>query len=539
MNFLKKGFIVGYANAGKIGVSENNFVKVYQEWLREVKPFIKGLSYKDENGILKELNAVDFFLADLFSENDISLENLGLIYTLNKDHYETKGEKGGIINYVFDKVAHDNFWKDYERPPKYKDKILKEIIERRDQLLDTDLRGRKGDFFTPEIWVKKAHSYLAQVFGENFEQDYYIWDCAAGVGNLLDGFKNSKNLFASTLDEADVAAMKARSKDGRNFKLFENQIFQFDFLNDEFFDKKDKKGKFIYKSKLPENLQEILKDEKKREKLIILINPPYAEAGNKRKMLSKDLEHKDGVATKNETYENYKDILGKASNEIFAQFFIKIYKKIPNCSLAQFSTLKLIQGSNFLKFRQVFKAEFKKGFVVPASSFDNVSGAFPIGFMIWDLSKKENITKISLDVYDEKNKFLGEKNFYANSKNQKTLNEWLREFSKINEDEDMLGILMADVADFQHNMSVAILQKAYNAHLIFKTITASNLFPLSVYFAVRHAIKATWLNDRDQFLYPNDKWIKDKEFQNDCLAFMLFHSQNKISARGGGVLITS
>ena len=187
-----------------------------------------------------------------------------------------------------------------------------------------------------------------------------------------------------------------------------------------------------------------------------------------------------------------------------------------------------------MKFRQVFKAEFKKGFVVPASSFDNVSGAFPIGFMIWDLSKKENITKISLDVYDEKNKFLGEKNFYANSKNQKTLNEWLREFSKINEDEDMLGILMADVADFQHNMSVAILQKAYNAHLIFKTITASNLFPLSVYFAVRHAIKATWLNDRDQFLYPNDKWIKDKEFQNDCLAFMLFHSQNKISARGGG-----
>ncbi|GFR97592.1 modification methylase HindII [Elysia marginata] len=44
---------------------------------------------------------------------------------------------------------------------------------------------------------------------------------------------------------------------------------------------------------------------------------------------------------------------------------------------------------------------------------------------------------------------------------------------------------------------------------------------------------ATWLNDRDQFLYPQDGWQEDKEFQNDCLAVMLFHGQNRISVKEG------
>lgn len=49
----------------------------------------------------------------------------------------------------------------------------------------------------------------------------------------------------------------------------------------------------------------------------------------------------------------------------------------------------------------------------------------------------------------------------------------------------------------------------------------------------RHCIEATWLNDRDQFLYPNDKWKEDMEFQTDCLAFTLFHGQNRISCKEG------
>jgi hypothetical protein len=59
------------------------------------------------------------------------------------------------------------------------------------------------------------------------------------------------------------------------------------------------------------------------------------------------------------------------------------------------------------------------------------------------------------------------------------------------------------------------------------------LIEISIYFAVRKVITATWLNDRDQFLHPNNKWKKDLEFQNDCLVFTFFHNSNNISSKSG------
>lgn len=55
-------------------------------------------------------------------------------------------------------------------------------------------------------------------------------------------------------------------------------------------------------------------------------------------------------------------------------------------------------------------------------------------------------------------------------------------------------------------------------------IGAKNLIPVSIYYAVRHSIAQTWLNDRDQFLTPNDNWKSDREFQNDCLAYTIFNT---------------
>lgn len=58
-----------------------------------------------------------------------------------------------------------------------------------------------------------------------------------------------------------------------------------------------------------------------------------------------------------------------------------------------------------------------------------------------------------------------------------------------------------------------------------------NLIPVSIYFAVRKAIPATWLNDRDHFLNPNNNWKTDNEFQHDCLTFTLF--SNNIQTKFG------
>ena len=56
---------------------------------------------------------------------------------------------------------------------------------------------------------------------------------------------------------------------------------------------------------------------------------------------------------------------------------------------------------------------------------------------------------------------------------------------------------------------------------------------ISIFLAVRHSIEATWLNDRDQFLYPNEGWKSDIGFQNDCLTFTLFSNSNNIQSQHG------
>ncbi|ELZ6381461.1 hypothetical protein UXW43_001109, partial [Campylobacter jejuni] len=362
-------------NISKIKIDKNNFVSIYHKWNKMVKDTISiDWNLAKESGIID----ADFYLADLLSnENETISQNLFAI--LKKDYYEfnkTKSDLGSIINertsFKDNQKAHHGFWAIYERPPRKE--FWDYIIKRRDLLVDQDIRERKGAFFTPRIWVDKACEYLSKTFGEDYEEEYYIWDLAGGTGNLLANFTNAKNIFCSTLDKADTDVIHERIKNGAN--LFENHIFEFDFLNDEFFDEVDDKGKIIQKSKLPLNLQEILKDENKRKKLIIFINPPYAEASNS-KTASGTGNHKSKVARENKICEKYKDILGKANNELFAQFFIRIYCEIEDCLMASFSTLKYVNSTNFIKFRENFKAKFLKGFMVPANTFDNVKGNFP------------------------------------------------------------------------------------------------------------------------------------------------------------------
>ncbi|EAM0958317.1 hypothetical protein U0D22_000118 [Campylobacter jejuni] len=512
-------------NISKIKIDKNNFVSIYHKWNKMVKDTISiDWNLAKKSGIID----ADFYLADLLSsENETISQNLFAI--LKKDYYEfnkTKSDLGSIINertsFKDNQKAHHEFWAIYERPPR--EEFWDYIIKRRDLLVDQDVRERKGAFFTPRIWVDKACEYLSKTFGEDYEEGYYIWDLAGGTGNLLANFTNKKNIFCSTLDKADIDVIHERIKNGAN--LFENHVFQFDFLNDEFFDEVDDKGKIIQKSKLPLNLQEILKDENKRKKLIIFINPPYAEAATSTQITNTG-KNKEKVARENRICEKYKDILGKANNELFTQFFIRIYCEIKGAILASFSTLKYVNSTNFIKFRESFKAKFLKGFMVPAYTFDNVKGKFPIGFLIWDTSKKEDLKKIKLDIFNENGNFLGKKMFYSYDKNKK-LNEWYKNFYVKNNE---IAIMNTRGNDFQNTNYIRIT--LFNNHNHTNIISYQNLLQTSIYFSVRHAINATWINDRDQFLYPNDLYENDDEFKSDCLAFMLFHGQNKISSKEG------
>ena len=377
-------------------------------------------------------------------------------------------------------------------------------------MLQTEIiknRERKGAFYTPKIWVELSQKYLTDVLGEDWQDEYYIWDCACGTGNLLAGLTNKYNIYASTLDRQDIDVIKDRIKNGAN--LLEDHTFQFDFLNDDF-------------TKLPQSLQNIINDPEKRKKLVVYINPPYAEAATADRQ-----GNKIGVS-ETKIKNKYASLIGKANNELFTQFLIRIYAEIPNSKIANFSTLKNLQSSNFKDFRKIFQAKLEKFFLVPADTFDNVKGSFPIGFFIYDTSKKEVFKEMLGDIYDEKGSYDGEKSVICYD-DCKYINDWYKKF--YNNKGQEVGILNTRGNDFQNQNYIHISTGNNFNHT--SLITKNNILEACVYVAVRQCIEATWLNDRDQFLFPNVGWETDNEFQNDCLAFSLFDGQNKITSSEG------
>lgn len=514
--FIKNNFTVSKFGLTKTKIDKNNFMVIYNKWLRAVKPTI-AVQWE----AAKKIGLIDgdFYLADLLSYDNVSLKEK-LYILLQKDHYEMDrgiddiGLKTIISVYFNDnQVAHTQFWNKYERPPK--EEYWDYIVERHDLLVPQDVRERKGSFFTPQIWVELSQKYLADALGEDWQDEYYVWDCAAGTGNLLAGLTNKYNIYASTLDQQDVEVMHDRINNGAN--LLHDHVFQFDFLNDDFIPKS--KG-----GKLPDSLYKIITNPEKRKKLVVYINPPYAEVS------SKGFKSKAGV-NKSKAHDKYSEKIGTAGREIYILFLTRVFDELNGCIIGEFSKLKTIQGSAFSEFRNLFKAKLIKSFIVPAYTFDNVNGNFPIGFKIWNTSINKSFKETVSDVYDETGNIIGNKTFSVIKKSN-FINKWI---SKYKVKTDFIGFLAGTNGnDFQQNNIVYILNKKeqmVNPRGIW--IGPQNLIQVSIYFAVRHCIEATWLNDRDQFLYPNDGWQTDKEFQNDCLAFTLFHGQNRISSKEG------
>ena len=525
LRFFISHNLANATDKAKQTINKSNFVSIYLRWLEVIKPIIDtDWEALKKNNILD----CDFYLADLFVDDkgtpeiddDIAIyDNLFVLF----ENQGYKIPKKNLSNTLFDatisikdKTTYQNFWKLYKRPPHsdYHDYI----IERRELLVPQDIRERKGAFFTPRQWVALSQQYLADYLGENWQEEYYVWDCAAGTGNLLAGLTNKYNIFASTLDQADVNVMHERIQHGA--LLIDEHVFQFDFLNDEFIPKKQG-------GKLPDALFDIISDNEKRKKLVVYINPPYAEAGNTRQRTGTG-ENKAGTAIENRTYQKYKGIIGKASNELFAQFLIRIYKEIPNCKIAEFSKLKILQSSNFSDFRKEYRAKLEKIFIIPANTFDNVKGQFPIGFKIWDSSKKEEFTKIVSPAY-----------IYERGQVKLDSNEtfilplsYIGKWIKKGDEKKSIGMMNTGRNDFQ-NQNLVHIQNETNdkGHSIY--IDINNLIQSSLFFAVRWVINATWKNDRKQFEIPDDGWETDKLFQNDCLTFTLFHGQNRISSKEG------
>ena len=517
--FIKSNFKSGRRDISKILINKNNFTHIYRQWREIVMPYIdapwdvlkKKYNIYDRDFYLAEMNIDDNGTTDIADDrvaNDFYITfdaRSSTPYTVKR---KNEDDLFNILAFGFNSGgldAYAEFWRRYKRPPR-KD-YWNFIVNRLDLLVPQDVRERKGSFFTPKKWVELSQHYLELVLGENWQDDHYVWDCCAGTGNLLAGLTNKYHIWASTLDQQDVDVMRERAKNGAN--ILDSHIFQFDFLNDSF-------------DKLPQGLKEIIDAPEKRRRLVIYINPPYAEHSNRRVIVGTG-DNRTNVARESVVYNKFATQMGTATRELYVQFFLRIYSEMSGAVLASFSTMKFVCSQNCAKFRVYWKSKYARGFICPADTFDNVKGAFPIGFTIWRLGEGDEITGIQTDVVDKTGHLTGSRNFHSSVQGA-MISDWLRQFYDKSEN-SVIAYMSLPGVSMQQRLSLFVTSKPTESdvkqHKV-AAITRDNLVPFAIYLAVRHSIEPEWENNKDEFLTPNCKWVCDQEFQTNCLVWALF-----------------
>lgn len=520
-------------------ITPNNLKQVFDKWVDMIGREIINVS--DEKYDL-------LFYADIMSDGTRPThENLSaeLIFKNGSPAFLLDGK----IYELGNKEGYRNFWNIYARPPK--EEYRNYLLERRDSLIPLDERAFHGDFYTPLEAVDKAYDYLDQALGSNWQKEYLVWDMCCGVGNLETKHSNHRQIFMSTLDQADVDVMVAT----KTCRVAER--FQYDYLNDDIAE--DGSIDYTLTNKLPAKLREAIAN---RKKILVLINPPFAEAMNADNTANganeESAEAKQGVSGTAISRIMEREGFGYAKRELFIQFVYRIAKEIPTATLAMFGTLKYINASNFDTFRDWWRAEYLGGYIVHNKAFDGLKGDFPIGFLIWKTHNdkaddKYRMGEIMVDVFDRKMNPLGQKSFFPLVEDQ-YLNNWIERprsrggipsiplKSTINPTNstkdvrgkimptDAIGCFMSKGNDYQNQKGTALLSAGYcSAGGLW--VTKDNLWKVAVVFTVRLIEPATWVNDRDQFLKPNGEL--SEEFKNDCLVWMLFSNSNGTAAANG------
>ena len=520
-------------------ITPDNLKQVFDRWVEMVGREITGVA-PDDYCLL--------FFADVMSDGTVSThENLPaeLLHRNGRPAFLL----GGTLYPLGNTDGYRRFWAIYDRPPK--EEYRNYLLERRDSLIPYDERSFKGAYYTPLHVVDKAYDLLAQTLGANWQRDHIVWDMCCGVGNLETKHGNARNVFMSTLDQADVDVMKA-AKTCRAATRF-----QYDYLNDDIAE--DGTIDYSITNKVPQELRDIIAAAREgKKKILVLINPPYAEATNADNTAKgSKMQNKTGVA-KTRWAQFGMGRYGRASNELFVQFITRIAAEIPNATLAMFSKMKHINAQALEVFRRQWNAEYLNGFIVHSKAFDGLKGDFPIGFLIWKTNNTAGaahtpITEVQTEVLDKNANPIGSKTFY-NLPNTDMLTNWIPR-PKPNDQPcvpltnaieppkaprkdqrgtkwstDAVGYMCTGTNDMQHTKYVFLLSSgASMGHGAF--VNADNFERAAVLFTVEHLVKPTWINDRDQFLQPSVEL--PQEFKDDCLVWMLFNGSNLTASANG------
>lgn len=396
-------------------------------------------------------------------------------------------------------------------------------------LNNIQVRRKRGQFYTPTLFVDKAHRMIEKALGEDWKEKFVVWDNCCGTKNLTRDYRFNE-LYCSTLEQGELDQCTDYNKEAVSF--------QFDFLNDSL-------------DKLPKSLLDALKTNKP---IVFLLNPPYATACNWNET------SKEFCANTKIKEEMHKVKLGSGAENLQHQFMYRIMliKKqfnLTNVHIALFSKPIYLTGGKQEKFLNTFCNEFSlvDGILFNAGGFSGVSEKWGITFNIWESSVNADNHNFIHTLVEQKNGEIveiGTKNLY-NLNGLKTASDWVKEPIKGLKAEDApqlssgvickqkgYGNLVKEALGYYVNVANNVCSNAQNVFMLTScgsighgcSILPENFDRVCVNFAARKLIIGNWINDKDEYLAPNIEHAAYNEFVNDSLIYSLFHSSSNQSS---------
>lgn len=324
----------------KVRVHDKNIVNVFQY-------FEKGVLGKNK---LTTNERANLFVQLLVNDKDNYLhpvEKFSQIVTKSFGHVKVKSRDS--FNSFF-----SHFSTSYSPSDKHK---LSAVVDR---IVEDETRRKQGEFFTPTIWVDKAHEYIASVYGEDWKEKYVVWDPAWGTGNLTRDYK-FKELYVSTLNQSDIDTANQMGYNPEAVK------FQYDFLNDDY-------------EKLPQRLRDAIEGDRE---IIALMNPPYGSVNSFNNIKTGGGKSKNEIDYTKVKDEMNKEGLGLSVKNLYPQFIYRLHK-LGKINICMFTPPLLYSGVDYKIMREkiIIDYTFKKGFIFQASNFSDVKSDWGVTFSI-------------------------------------------------------------------------------------------------------------------------------------------------------------
>lgn len=545
VEFIKDAIVLGESGVPvKIAVTPQNMKYLFADFVFEAF---------GANSSIPNQSQIEIFVRSLSGDEDV-YPHPKKKDVLVMDSKEIKG---------VDLRRYEKFWERYDAN-NYSLAELKEITEIADTLIEDFDRRFSGDFWTPKVWVDKSHELITEALGENWRDEYLVWDPAAGAKNLTRDYK-FKELYSSTLHAEELAISSYYNKD--------SVAFQYDFLNDDMWLHDDSVTRDTIAGMSDQELSEklkmpvsIIRALQEKKPFVFFANPPYGSNGNG----TKSDGRKGGIAT-TKIMEIMPDQYGHAKQELYTQFIYRVqiianlfeYEDDDHFHFFFFFNKGFLTSPNFSKFTSGLTEDFsfKSGFMLNAGEFSGTSSAWGIIFSHWKIGGEDQ-NEFLFDVLESNDEMEIEKISEWNGKSVKkgdTISDWLGRNKKSN-DYDIpvtrngfdkpagkvyvkpkfgwIGYMANNGNNVQFSDKYISSYSMAFGHAHGVGITPDNFTRAAVTFSIRRSVqediakkKELWIRDKDIFTRPSDDLLTD-EFIADCVVYSLFDRQsNQTSLR--------